>query len=86
MTHTASTAQQLSSLYDRPLRPLMLGAICGARGDALAGPREPEAVHGEQTEDRRRLDMPLPWSRDGETYRAALARARAEKRARRRNR
>ncbi|MFD5234325.1 hypothetical protein ACFWJ5_38595 [Streptomyces qaidamensis] len=47
--------------------------------------REPEAVHEAQMEDRRRLDMPLPRSRDEETYRAALARARAEKRARRRN-
>ena len=36
-------------------------------------------------EDRRRLDMPLARSRSEETYRAALARARSEKRARRRN-
>jgi hypothetical protein len=47
--------------------------------------REPEGVHEAQMEDRRRLDMPLPRSRGEETYRAALARARAEKRARRRN-
>jgi hypothetical protein len=47
--------------------------------------REPEAVHEAQMEDRRRLDMPLTQSRDEETHRAALARARAEKRARRRS-
>ncbi|MEU0289280.1 hypothetical protein [Streptomyces sp. NPDC006147] len=45
--------------------------------------REPEAVHEAQMEDRRRLDMPLTRSRNEETYRAALARARAEKRTRR---
>lgn len=47
--------------------------------------REPEAVHEAQMEDRRRLDMPLTRSRDEETHRAALARARAEKRAQRRS-
>lgn len=46
--------------------------------------REPEHLHEEQMEDRRRLDMPLTRSSNEETYRAALARARAEKRARRR--
>ncbi|MFI9825615.1 hypothetical protein ACIHFC_35110 [Streptomyces sp. NPDC052013] len=46
--------------------------------------REPEAVHEAQMEDRRRLDMPLTRSRNEETYQAALAKARAEKRARRR--
>ncbi|MEV6297570.1 hypothetical protein AB0M41_46125 [Streptomyces sp. NPDC051896] len=47
--------------------------------------REPEHVHEAQMEDRRRLDMPLTRSQDEETYRAALARARAEKRGRRRS-
>ncbi|MER6406256.1 hypothetical protein ABT269_22615 [Streptomyces viridosporus] len=42
-------------------------------------------MHEAQMEDRRRLDMPLTRSRDEETHRAALARARAEKRARRRS-
>lgn len=47
--------------------------------------REPEHVHEAQMEDRRRLDMPLTRSEAEETHRAALARARAEKRARGRN-
>jgi hypothetical protein len=47
--------------------------------------REPEHVHDEQMEDRRRLDMPLTRSQAEESHRAALARARAEKRDRRRS-
>ncbi|MER7841501.1 hypothetical protein ABTY98_37860, partial [Streptomyces sp. NPDC096040] len=47
--------------------------------------REPEHVHDAQMEDRRRLDMPLTRSQAEESHRAALARARAEKRARRRS-
>ncbi|MDT0477836.1 hypothetical protein RM863_37530 [Streptomyces sp. DSM 41014] len=46
--------------------------------------REPEHVHDAQMEDRRRLDMPLTRSQAEESHRAALARARAEKRNRRR--
>ncbi|MFF0794156.1 hypothetical protein [Streptomyces spiralis] len=45
--------------------------------------REPEHIHEAQMEVRRRLDMPLPRSQAEETRRAAIARARAEKRARR---
>ncbi|MFI9824610.1 hypothetical protein ACIHFC_29775 [Streptomyces sp. NPDC052013] len=47
--------------------------------------REPEAVHEAQMQARRRLDMPLTRSQSEEARRAALARARAEKRARRRS-
>lgn len=46
--------------------------------------REPEQVHDAEMEDRRHLDMPLPRAETEESYQAALARARAEKRARRR--
>lgn len=45
--------------------------------------REPEHLHEEELEDRRRVDMPLTRSRNEETHQAALARARAEKRRRR---
>lgn len=47
--------------------------------------REPEHVHDTQMEDRRLLDMPLTRSQAEESHRAALARARAEKRDRRRD-
>ncbi|MFE0351442.1 hypothetical protein [Streptomyces griseoluteus] len=47
--------------------------------------REPEHVHDAQMEDRRRLDMPLMRSQAEESHRAALARARTEKRNLRRD-
>ncbi|MFF9128414.1 hypothetical protein ACF09J_35110 [Streptomyces sp. NPDC014889] len=46
--------------------------------------RQPEHVHLAEMEERRYLDMPAARSEAEQTYRAALARARAEKRARRR--
>lgn len=47
--------------------------------------RQPEHVHLAEVEERRYLDMPVARSEAEQTYRAALARARAEKRARRRS-
>ncbi|WP_226487504.1 hypothetical protein [Streptomyces parvulus] len=45
--------------------------------------REPDHLHEEQMQDRRRVDTPLARSRNEATHQAALARARAEKRQRR---
>ncbi|MET7843658.1 hypothetical protein ABZT45_34655 [Streptomyces sp. NPDC005356] len=47
--------------------------------------RQPEDVHQAEMEQRRYIDRPVVRSESEETYRAALARARAEKRARRRS-
>ncbi|MFI9041622.1 hypothetical protein [Streptomyces sp. NPDC053726] len=47
--------------------------------------RQPEHIHLAEIEDRRYLDRPVGQSEAEQTYRAALARARAEKRARRRS-
>ncbi|MEU8825818.1 hypothetical protein [Streptomyces sp. NPDC048636] len=45
--------------------------------------RQPEHVHLAEVEERRYLDRPAARSEEEETHRAALARARAEKRGRR---
>jgi hypothetical protein len=47
--------------------------------------RQPEHIHLAEVEERRYLDRPVGQSEAEQTYRAALARARAEKRARRRS-
>ncbi|MEG9552195.1 hypothetical protein V5N34_29395 [Streptomyces baarnensis] len=47
--------------------------------------RQPEHVHLAEVEERRYLDRPVGRSEAEQTHRAALARARAEKRARRRS-
>ncbi|MEV0137927.1 hypothetical protein [Streptomyces globisporus] len=47
--------------------------------------RQPEHIHLAEVEERRYLDRPVGRSEAEQTHRAALARARAEKRARRRS-
>ncbi|MEV5204377.1 hypothetical protein [Streptomyces sp. NPDC053720] len=69
----------------RLLRPMAAAAGPEQEQPRRWSARQHERVHLAEIEDRRYLDRPVAQSGAEQTYRAALARARAEKRARRRN-